>query len=65
MDKNLELYNASIHLLEAGKFLNSINHSLANLILQYADELLKEIVIDENEFKEIDKYEEQLRNICN
>lgn len=62
MDKNEKYYKAAWHLVGAATELRTFNEELANWCLDRADELRKEIVIDDKEVKEIEKYEELLKN---
>ena len=56
MDKNEKYYKAACHLVGAAAELRAFNEELANWCLDKADELRKEIVVDEKEIKEIRKW---------
>lgn len=62
MDKNVNYYNAAIHMLDAASWLRDVSQEaeeLADFLTDKADEISKKIVIlDDNEIEEIKKYEQ-------
>lgn len=62
MDINVKYYNAAMHMLDAASFLRDINNEeehLANFLTEKAADISEKIIImDEDEAKEIKRYEQ-------
>ena len=61
MDKNVNLYNAAWHLIHASRLIKKYHKDMSKELLVKADELSKEIVVNNSEIEEIEQYEKQLR----
>jgi len=63
MDKNSRLYNAAMHLYEAAVALDGVKPDLRTELLEKANELTKEITIDEDEINEVHEYKERIKKL--
>jgi hypothetical protein len=61
MDKNANLHDAAWHLVYASSLVKKYKKEMADDLLKKADELSKEIDVNMEEVKEIEAYEQQLR----
>ncbi len=61
MDKNANLHEAAWHLVYASRLLKKYKEEMAKDLLKKADEISKEINVNTEEIKEIEHYEQQLR----
>jgi hypothetical protein len=61
MDKNENLYKASWHLVHASRLIKKYDVDMSKELLLKADELAKQINVNQEEIKEIERYEQQLR----
>jgi len=63
MDKNVKLYNVSLHLYHAAILLSEIDRELKQELLDKAENILKDIKINEKEIQEIEKYKQKLMEV--
>jgi 3,4-dihydroxy-2-butanone 4-phosphate synthase len=63
MDKNARLYSAAVHLYEAAVILDVVNPNLKAELLEKAEQLTKEIKIDQNEINEVYEYKERIKKL--
>jgi hypothetical protein len=61
VDKNVNLYNASWHLVYASRLIKKYDEDMSKDLLLKADELVKQIDVNQEQVKEIDEYEQRLR----
>ena len=61
MDKNIKLYKAAYFSLEAAKHLNNIEEGLREQLLSISQKLLDNIVVDQEEIRRIEKYEQAIK----
>jgi len=62
MTKNTLLYNASMSLVECARFVRPVDSDYAKTLLDKAEEFSKQIVIDDKIEKEVDEFEQKIRN---
>ena len=61
MEKNVNLYNAAWHLINASRLLSEHKNEMAEDLLRKASELTNEIDVNDEQIKEIEEYERKLR----
>lgn len=62
MNRNVELYNACVGLLQVSKLVKYVDEDFAKLMLDKAEELKNKIVtVDEETEKEINDYADRIR----
>lgn len=62
MTKNTLLYNASMALVECARFVRPVDSDYAKVLLDKAEEYSNKIVIDSKLEKEVDEFEQRIRN---
>jgi hypothetical protein len=63
MEKNQNFYHAAWYLISAANLIKKYKKEMANDLLDKADELTNEIEVNEEDNKEIENYEQKLREI--
>ena len=63
MDKNSRLYGAASYLYQAAVLLDGVKPDLKIELLDKADELAKEIKIDQGEINEVLEYKKRIKDI--
>lgn len=61
MSKNKLLYNAAMALTECAKFVRPVDDEFVQVMLDKAEELVKQITVDVELDKEVNEFEQRIR----